>query len=203
MAGTTIHKSPMNGRNIVNLQNLRQTFMIFTEGQTEEGYFKKFKVRCKTITGGNALRIVEEAITQKKNVKKYVDQYWVVFDKDGTLKIDFLKAIKLAKDNGMNVAYSCEAFEIWWLFHFMKIAAPIQRKDYEKKLQKHLPVYSYTEKGLKQGEIMWMQLYKLRDAGITNAKVAHTKFKHPEIAYEQSVTTVYELVELLITNSLK
>jgi hypothetical protein len=30
MAGTTIHKSPMNGRNIVNLQNLRQTFMIFT-----------------------------------------------------------------------------------------------------------------------------------------------------------------------------
>lgn len=103
----------------------------------------------------------------------------------------------------MNVAYSCEAFEIWWLFHFMKIAAPIQRKDYEKKLQKHLPDYSYTEKGLKQGEIMWMQLYKLRDAGIKNAKVAHTQFKHPEIAYEQSVTTVYELVELLITNSIK
>jgi hypothetical protein len=37
MAGTTIHKSPMNGRNIVNLQNLRENFMIFTEGQTEEG----------------------------------------------------------------------------------------------------------------------------------------------------------------------
>jgi hypothetical protein len=31
-------------------------------------------VRCKAITGGNALRIVEEAITQK-NIKKYVDQY--------------------------------------------------------------------------------------------------------------------------------
>lgn len=89
MAGSTIHKSPMNGRNVVNLHNLRQTFMIFTEGQTEEGYFKKFKVSCKTITGGNALRIVEEAITQKKNVKKYVDQYWVVFDKDDTLKSDF------------------------------------------------------------------------------------------------------------------
>jgi hypothetical protein len=31
----------------------------------------------------------------------------------------------------LNDAYSCEAFEIWWLFHFMEIAAPIQCKDYE------------------------------------------------------------------------
>jgi hypothetical protein len=112
MAGKIIHKSPMKGRLVVNAHNLRKTFMIFTEGQTEEGYFKKFKARCKTITGGNALSIVEEAIIQKNNIKKHVDEYWVVFDKDDTSKSDFLKAIKLATDNGLNVAYSCEAFEI-------------------------------------------------------------------------------------------
>jgi hypothetical protein len=42
MAGKIIHKSPMKGRQVVNAHNLRKTFMIFTEGQTEEGSFKKF-----------------------------------------------------------------------------------------------------------------------------------------------------------------
>ena len=202
MAGKTIHKSPMKGPRNVTLHKLRQTFMIFTEGQTEEGYFKKFKVRCKTVSGGNALQIVKEAIIQKKNVVKSVDQYWVVFDKDDTSKSDFLKAIQLAKENGMNVAYSCEAFEIWWLFHFMKITAPIPRKNYERKLQKHLPDYANKDKGLYQGELLWMQLSKFMDTGIANAKLAHLQFKHPETAFEQSVTTVYELVELLVKNSL-
>ena len=203
MAGKLIRKGPMNGRQVANSRNLRKTFMIFTEGQTEEGYFKKFKVRCRTITGGNALSIVEEAIVQKNNIKKHVDEYWVVFDKDETSKSDFLKAIKLANDNGLNVTYSCEAFEIWWLFHFMEIAAPIQRKDYEKKLQKHLPEYKFREKGHSQGERMWMQLDKIKDVGIANAKKAHSKFEQPENAFNQSVTTVYQLVDLLVANSIR
>ncbi len=57
-----------------NQCDLRKSFMIFTEGQTEEGYFKTFKARCKTIKGGNALRLVEEAIVQKANVKRDHDQ---------------------------------------------------------------------------------------------------------------------------------
>ncbi len=192
-----IHKSPMKTHQVVQPHNLRKTFMIFTEGQTEEGYFKKFKVRCKTIPGGNALRIVEEAIVQKHNVKKSVDEYWVVFDQDATTKNDFLKAISLAKENGMKIAFSCQAFEIWWLFHFTEITAPIQRKDYEKKFKKHLPNYKQREKGLSQGERMWLQLNKLKEIGIANAKKAHGKFPQPELAFGQSVTTVYELVELL------
>jgi len=200
MTGNTIHKTPMRSRQLVSSRNLRKTFMIFTEGQTEEGYFKKFKVRCKTITGGNALRIVEEAIIQKNNIKKTIDEYWVVFDKDETSKNDFLKAIKLAIDNQLNVAFSSEAFEIWWLFHFEEIAAPIQRKEYEKRLRKHLPDYSIREKGLNQGERMWMLLDKFMGIGIANAKMAHSKFEHPENAFDQSVTTVYALVESLTAN---
>lgn len=192
-----IHKSPMKTHQVVQPHNLRKTFMIFTEGQTEEGYFKKFKVRCKTIPGGNALRIVKEAIIQKKRLKKTFDVYWIVFDQDATTKNDFLKAISLAKENGMKIAYSCQAFEIWWLFHFVEIAAPIQRKDFEKKLKKYIPNYKQREKGLSQGERMWLQLNKLKEIGIANAKKAHSKFPQPERAFDQSVTTVYELVELL------
>lgn len=192
-----IHKSPMKAHQVVQPHNLRKTFMIFTEGQTEEGYFKKFKVRCKTIPGGNALHIVEEAIVQKKQLKKSYDEYWVVFDQDATTKNDFLKAISLAKENGMKIAFSCQAFEIWWLFHFVEIAAPIQRKDFEKKLKKYIPNYKQREKGLSQGERMWLQLNKLKEIGIANAKKTHSKFPQPELAFDQSVTTVYELVELL------
>jgi len=192
-----IHKSPMKTHQVVQPHNLRKTFMIYTEGQTEEGYFKKFKVRCKTIPGGNALHIVEEAIVQKKQLKKSYDEYWVVFDQDATTKNDFLKAMSLAKENGMKVAYSCQAFEIWWLFHFTEITAPIQRKDYEKKLKKYIPNYKQSEKGLSQGERMWLQLNKLKEIGIANAKKTHSKFPQPELAFDQSVTTVYELVELL------
>jgi hypothetical protein len=203
MAKRTIHKRPLFGRKVVQPHNLRQTFMIFTEGQTEEGYFKKFKVRCKTVVGGNALNIVEEAVIQKNNVKKHVDHFWVVFDRDNTSKNEFTKAVELAKNQGLNVAYSCEAFEIWWLFHFMKITAPIQRRDYEKKLRKYLPDYSNRDKGRTQGERMWMLLDKIKHKGIENAKEAHLKYKQPEIAFDQSVTTAYELVEIIVSNSFR
>jgi len=47
MAGKIIHKSPMKGHQVVNAHNLRKTFMIFTEGQTEEGYFKSLRLVVK------------------------------------------------------------------------------------------------------------------------------------------------------------
>jgi hypothetical protein len=74
---------------------------------------------------------------------------------------------KLATENGLNVAYSCEAFDIWWLFHFMEITKPIQRKDYEKKLQKHFPEYKFRDKGHSQSERMRIQLDKIIFTNIT------------------------------------
>jgi hypothetical protein len=202
MAKKIISKKPLKcNRKSSKKQKPRLSFMIFTEGQTEEGYLKKFKVRCKTIKGGNALLLVEEAIIQKANVKRVHDQYWVVFDRDDCSESDFIKAINLAEKNGLKVAYSCEAFELWWLFHFIQIQAPIQRKEYEKKIKQHIQEYTYSEKGLIQGQLMWILLNKSLNTGIKNAKQAHQKFQHPAIAYHQSVTTVYELVELLLENS--
>lgn len=184
------------------LRNLRQTFMIFTEGETEEGYFKQFKVRCKTVNGGHTLKIVEEAIVQKKNLKRPYDQYWVVLDKDNSSIEDFLKAIQLAERNKMRVAYSCDAFEIWWLFHFMHINSPIHPKEYERKIRLYINEYSLREKGLHQGETMWLLLYEKIKTAIINAKKAHNQFSLPREAYHQSVTTVYQLAEILYNQSL-
>lgn len=187
----------MKGHRMQQQRELRKTFMIFTEGQTEEGYFKKFKARCKTVKGGSALKIVQEAIVQKKNVKKHYDHYWVVFDKDNSSIESFLKAIRLAEKQDMHVAYSCEAFEIWWLFHFVPIKKTVPAKDYERKIKQCLGDYSIRNKGLQQGGLMWMQLnYKLKEA-IINAREEHLQFSLPEVCYNQSITTTYKLAEPL------
>jgi hypothetical protein len=197
MPRKTISRSPIKGHRMQQLRNLRQTFMIFTEGETEEGYFKQFKVRCKTVKGGHALKIVEEAIVQKKNLKRAYDQYWVVLDKDNTSVDDFLKAIQLAERNKMRVAYSCDAFEIWWLFHFMQIKSPIPPKEYERKIKIYIKEYSLRNKGLQQGETMWLMLNEKLKTAIINAKKAHNQFSSPKDTFNQSVTTEYQLAEIL------
>jgi hypothetical protein len=158
-------------------------------------------VRCKTVNGGHASKIVEEAIVQKKNLKRSYDQYWVVLDKDNSSIEEFLKAIQLAERNKMRVAYSCDAFEIWWLFHFMQIKAPINPKDYERKIRQYIKEYSLRDKGLHQGEKMWLMLNEKLKTAIINAKKAHNQFSSPKDAYHQSVTTVFQLAEILFNQS--
>jgi hypothetical protein len=62
MAGKIIHKSPMKGRQVVNAHNLRKTFMIFTEGQTEEGYFKKFLAHIWQSKKGSSVRAASRSL---------------------------------------------------------------------------------------------------------------------------------------------
>jgi hypothetical protein len=97
---------------------MRQSFLIFCEGPTESGYFSSFKKKTKVLGGGNALKIIEEAIIHKEKETKEVDQYWVVFDKDETPSKDFDQAIKLAPSNNIKVAWSNQAFELWIILHY-------------------------------------------------------------------------------------
>ena len=79
-------------------KSIRDSFLIFCEGETEVGYFSSFKKRAKRVTGGNALKTVENAVAYKNGMEKKVDQYWIVFDKDETTDAQFVQAIKLAVD---------------------------------------------------------------------------------------------------------
>src|SRR6202000_2825021 len=83
---------------------VRDSFLIFCEGATEVGYFSSFKKRAKPVSGGNALKIVENSVAYKKAMEKVVDQYWVVFDKDETSDEQFIRAIALAEANSIRVA---------------------------------------------------------------------------------------------------
>lgn len=198
-------KLPHRGNRKNESRKVRDSFMIFTEGKTEEGYFKSFKVRCKSLNGGDVKKLVEEAIIQKgKSIaaakgdqRKMIDQYWLVFDQDNSSKVDFSNAIEKAIENDIKLAYSCPCFELWFLFHFEKIEAHLTKAMIEKRLKRNLSDYSARNKGVEQGVALWYKLNSQLDAAINNAKSIHGMIGSDKDAFNKTVTSVYKLIEEL------
>src|SRR5688572_11689147 len=107
----------------VNVRETIPRFLIVCEGErTEPNYFLSFRVPRDVIqveihgTGYNTVSLVRKAIELK--AKGEYDQAWCVFDRDSFSVESFNAAIKLAKQHRIKVAYSNEAFELWYLLHF-------------------------------------------------------------------------------------
>ena len=105
-------------------------FLIVCEGErTEPNYFKELvrdrysEVRSGDIVGEGrstcALVKRTEEIREKLESQRQLrfDCVWVVFDKDDFN--DFNEAIALAERKGYKAAWSNEAFELWYLLHFI------------------------------------------------------------------------------------
>jgi hypothetical protein len=180
---------------------LRESFLIFCEGTTEVGYFGSFKKRAKFISGGNALKIVQNAIAYKNAAEKKVDQYWAVFDKDETSDEQFSQAIELARANNIRVAWSNQAFECWIILHYRNFNHPCHRKDYEGLLKQFIPEYDAREKGEEQGRQFYIRTAHLLPTALANAKRGHTSF-HPDLrdAQKQTSTLIYSLVDAILAN---
>jgi hypothetical protein len=131
-----------------NTRKEKKIIFIFAEGErTEPIYFESKKkeieaeIRRKGIkieikgTGNNTLSLVDFAIDYINNEKidLTLDDCWVVFDKDDFNK-NFNNAISKAQENKLKVAYSNEAFELWFLLHFCFMNSAISRSDYNNKL---------------------------------------------------------------------
>ena len=124
-------------------------FLIVCEGErTEPNYFKELvrdrysEVRSEDIVGEGrstcALVKRAEEIREKLERQRQLrfDRVWVVFDKDDFN--DFNEAIVLAERKGYKAAWSNEAFELWYLLHFIDLDSAISRADYIKKLENEI-----------------------------------------------------------------
>ena len=83
--------------------------------------------------GKNTKSLVEEAIRLKQRTEVR-DHYWCVFDRDSFPAGNFNAALQMATNAGFRVAYSNEAFEIWYLLHFEYFVSGIARNLYKEKL---------------------------------------------------------------------
>ena len=110
-----------------------QRFLIVCEGEkTEPNYFNKFPIPSDSVIDvrgidANTDSLVKETI-RLMSLKKY-DQVWVVFDRDSFTPNHFNTACRLADQNGIQKAYSNEAFELWYLLHFFYLDTGITREN--------------------------------------------------------------------------
>ena len=118
----------------------RVRFLIVCEGKvTEKNYFQAFKVAgaVKVLgLGDNTLSLVERAVALR-DADDY-DQAWCVFDRDSFPPDRFNRALELAEQQGLRVAYANEAFELWYLLHFEYCEDAAHRSQYEDRLTRHL-----------------------------------------------------------------
>ena len=171
--------------------------------KTEVNYFKSFgskigrlgKVRVEVLgTGSNTaepLALVEKAVSLKESDSS-IAAVWAVFDKDN---FDLGPAIDKADDSGVSVAWSNQAFEIWFILHFEFLTREVNRVKYGDILQKHL-----GSKYEKNDRNLFDKTFAMIENAIENAKKGHqqhTTFGNdPDSAC--SCTTVYKLVEELL-----
>jgi hypothetical protein len=176
----------------VNIRELRQRFLIVCEGsKTEPNYFKRFRV-AKTVievigVAANPSKLVQ--ITQNLQDRDDYDQIWCVFDRDDWTKADFNQALQTANNQGFQVAYSNEAFELWYVLHFEFLNAAIPRQDYVKKLT------AIMEKPYqKNSSSIYDDLLERQKVAIRNAKQLLQQYEPLNPVADNPSTTVHLLV---------
>lgn len=196
-----------------NVRYIRCRVLIVCEGErTEPNYFKSFNMmknasnlvyEVKTDGGQiNTLQVVEKAIELRDKAKstcKAYDAVWAVFDKDDFTDSDFDNAITKAEKNGIGCAWSNEAFELWYVYHFANRITSMSRCEYQKTITQHVRAkgqknYTYKKNISNMRELLTLSggdeklaiKFACRQADTFN----DTKYHNP-------CTMVYKLVRLL------
>lgn len=181
----------------VNTRKIRERFLIVCEGErTEPNYFECFRVPKSVIDinvrgfGYNTVSLVEKAIDLQS--QESYDQVWCVFDRDSFPAQKFNEALSLAKRNSIKIAYSNEAFEIWYLLHFNYYKTAMTRSDYYDRLSALL-----DKKYKKNQEDMYTVLEPKQSSAIRNAKKLLSQYTPINPERDNPSTTVHLLVEQL------
>jgi hypothetical protein len=157
--GKSWNRQPFNPEKAYRTDSLevKRKFLIFCEGQnTEPGYFRAFRVTSAMVEalglGQSKTTLVKTAIERAKKPDYQGYDVWVVFDFDANpgqeaqQKEDFNEAIALARRRRFKVAYSNDAFELWFLLHFQDIESQFGRYQFYELLSGHFGV-NYVKKG--------------------------------------------------------
>lgn len=120
------------------------------------------------------------------------DQTWCVFKKDSFPSDDFNDAVRVAKKNGVRIAYTNEVFELWYLLHFCYCDTAIIRQDYKDRLSEHM-----NHKYCKNSETIFDEIFERQKLAIQNAKRLLKTYNPSKPCDDNPSTTVHLLVEQL------
>lgn len=142
-----LRRSKPQKRKESNIQ-IKERILIVCEGEkTEPNYFESLRMKYRLSSsivikgeGANTQSLVRIAIEESKKLGKgyRFDSVWCVFDKDSFEESACREAFELADSNKINVIFSNEAFEFWYLLHFDYIDSAMSRGDYGEKLTQRL-----------------------------------------------------------------
>jgi len=193
---------------------IKKTILIVCEGQTEKIYFESFpvlgvKIKAIDLKGQAKLKLVESTKEIVENAKEEYNEIWCVFDMDvkrGAVEFaDFDNAISKALLLGYKVAYSNDAFELWFYLHFNITDSQQLRSYYYRELGKRFGI-NYVKDGKKYAFCLKIYDILKNDKNSSQEKAierARSLFERQEnLPYHQQNpnTKVYELVEELNRN---
>ena len=187
-------------------------FLIICEGEnTEPYYFKSFPVLTAEVEafgiGRSKTSLVEQAIDcVSQETHDPEREVWIVFDMDfdpakdaASQRQDFNNAIRLAEENGFRVAYSNDAFELWFVLHYQLLEAALTRVEYYQRISQHWKMsYERDGKGVQFCREVYQRLLEDQNAdqvaAIRHAQRLHQQFAGIQPANQNPCTTVYQLV---------
>ncbi|MCD8480939.1 MAG: RloB family protein [Candidatus Cloacimonetes bacterium] len=200
----------INRRRVNTRKTPPDLILIVTEGEkTEPCYFKSFPLHTTKVarivgTGRNTLSLVAQTDKELEIAKiDYLRDHgirlrdkdvvvWCVFDKDSFPAEQFDNAVSSARAKGYQVAYSNEAFELWYLLHFHYYNTALTRDRYISLLHKAL------ERRYQKNDPDMYRILKHRQAdAIRNATKLLAGYMPPNPSSDNPSTTVFELVEYL------
>ena len=187
-------KKAKSGRRM-NTREVRQRFLIVCEGeQTEPKYFKAFAVAGLVLTittsrerGPNMIEIA-----QREASKGEYDQVWCVFDRDDLQNNQIHTMFARAKQYDIQVAFSNQAFELWYLLHFDYCHTAMNRADYATHLSRRI-----DQPYAKNLENLYELLFQHQPVAMNNAERLLNVYQPWNPASDDPSTTVHLLVKEL------
>ena len=199
---------------------IRCRILIVCEGEkTEPNYFRSFSMmknssglvyEVKTAGGGiNTIQVVNKAIELKEKAEKErtpYDSVWAVFDRDSFRATNFDNAINKAEEKGIGCAWSNEAFELWYVYHFDDRCTAMNRKEYKDVITNHVRVTGYHNSNKeytyqKNDSNMRAILSACKcdeEKAISRAEHQSETFDDKRFSIHNPCTMVYKLVKQLI-----
>jgi hypothetical protein len=209
-------KREMTNKRELRQLELRNLFRIYCEGEnTEPEYFKSFPVNTETKVEAIGLSRSKTALVDKAielftkdellhDQANYDEdrQLWVVFDFDTAGHInedqDFNNAIQKAENNGIQVAYSNDSFELWFVLHYQYVESALIRDQYYKILSENLNCnYEEDGKSKEYSKALYHILLPNQKQAIQNATRLFENMKDKTYNDQNPCTTVFKLVEEL------